>query len=163
MIKSAIFFCLVLSLSIFGLFQIKYKVQDLRKDLAELRLQLSQEKEEIHILGAEWTYLNQPDRIKRLATLYLKLEPMKIAQMHQLTNELPVMTATITAKNKIDREEMQLLSSFLPEANQNNSLRHNVKWNYKKGKVHSLFAKKNKDKPATQSVNFNKQKINKTK
>jgi cell division protein FtsL len=75
MVRYTTFFAIViLVVSIFGLFQVKFYVQDLSKDIIELGRQLKQEKESLHILKAEWTYLNQPERLRQLAGKYLQLE-----------------------------------------------------------------------------------------
>ena len=158
MIKSAGFFCCIILISIFGLFQIKYKVQNLRKDLTEIQRQILQEKEEIHVLKAEWTYLNQPDRLKRLADQYLKLKPMQVIQMQKLKGDLPEDWG-ITAKEKQDAasgNEEQAIVALLEQ--NNNFVKKNVKWNYKTARTHQIFAHKTKHKIKDLSkVNYNKQ------
>ena len=69
--------------SAFGLFQVKYRVQDLNKDVAEMDRQIEEEKNAIHVLNAEWAYLNQPDRLRTLAEKYLQLSAVTIAQLKE--------------------------------------------------------------------------------
>jgi cell division protein FtsL len=60
----------------FGLFAIKYRVQGLEDNLARTNRQILQEEETIHQLKAEWSFLNQPDRIEALARRYLQMAPL---------------------------------------------------------------------------------------
>lgn len=60
--------------SVLGLFHIKYTVKNLKKDLLEINSQITDSKDEIHTLKAEWAYLSSPERIKRLSDRYLDLE-----------------------------------------------------------------------------------------
>lgn len=73
-----------IALSAFGLFQIKYEVQQMKKDLTQTYHQLKVEKQALHILQAEWSHLNQPERLEYLANTYLKeLRPIEVAQLQQ--------------------------------------------------------------------------------
>lgn len=74
----------LLTLSAYGLFSIKYRVYDLKRDVAEINRQLADEQDEIHVLKAEWTYLNQPERLRVLAEKHLGLKPVSVAQMQPL-------------------------------------------------------------------------------
>ncbi len=56
-------------------FQIKYAVQELEGELVQVNAQIVQDQEAIHVLRAEWSYLNQPERIAGLAERYLGLDP----------------------------------------------------------------------------------------
>lgn len=72
----------LISVTIFAVFQVKYKVRDLTRELKEVERQLAIEKEVRHVLRAEWAYLTRPDRIKRLSERYLKLKEVSVAQLH---------------------------------------------------------------------------------
>jgi cell division protein FtsL len=80
---------LVLSISAFGLFQVKYYVQNLRQQLTELNHQIEQEQEAIHVLSAEWAYLNQSERLKQLTEQYLHLKPIHLSQIQNMESDLP--------------------------------------------------------------------------
>jgi cell division protein FtsL len=73
----------LLALSIFALFQVKYKVQNLRRDLVEIERQITADKQSIHVLEAEWAYLNRPERLKRLSDQYLDLRYVTVAQVKE--------------------------------------------------------------------------------
>lgn len=68
----------------YGLFQVKYRVQTLKRDLTEFNRQLDLEKDAIHVLRAEWAYLNQPDRLRVLAQKYLSLTPIQVTQLREI-------------------------------------------------------------------------------
>jgi hypothetical protein len=61
---------------------VKNQVQNLKKDLRSLYGDIAENKEEIHVLHAEWEYLNAPDRLKALAERYLTLDSAAAAQLH---------------------------------------------------------------------------------
>jgi hypothetical protein len=60
------------------LFQVKYTVSDLENVHKSLKRQILASSEELHVLNAEWAYLNDPSRLRTLAQKYLKeLVPIK--------------------------------------------------------------------------------------
>lgn len=65
----------------FILFKVKYEVVAIEQKLAETRHQIAREKENIHILKAEWSHLNEPLRLQKLAEKYLDIVPMKTEQI----------------------------------------------------------------------------------
>ncbi len=70
-----------ISVAIYGLFTIKDKVTNLYYQVKVIDKQLDNENNMIHILKAEQSYLSSPIRLKKLATLYLQLDNIKIKQM----------------------------------------------------------------------------------
>ena len=66
---------LILSGLVAILFHLKYEVQALEKRLAGLNQAIDKDREAIQLLEAEWTYLNRPDRLARLAKRYLPIKP----------------------------------------------------------------------------------------
>ncbi|MCE9507882.1 MAG: hypothetical protein K8R48_06155 [Alphaproteobacteria bacterium] len=62
------------------LFHTSQKVHDSREKLAALTRDIGREEESLSVLQAEWSYLNQPRRLEKLAKQYLKLAPLKGAQ-----------------------------------------------------------------------------------
>lgn len=65
----------------FGLFQLKHRVQELEDDLFRLNRSVLAEEQAIHVLKAEWSYINQPQRLQELASRHLDLQPMKPTQL----------------------------------------------------------------------------------
>ena len=78
--STSIFFLLAL-LGGFVLFKVKYEVVEIEQKLSETELHIAREKETIHILKAEWSHLNEPQRLQKLAEKYLDIMPMKTEQI----------------------------------------------------------------------------------
>lgn len=64
-----------------ALFVIKHEVQEAESDLIALQRQIDAERETIHVLEAEWSYLTRPSRLERLSDRYLDLQPANGAQI----------------------------------------------------------------------------------
>lgn len=78
--STSIFFLLAL-FGGFILFKVKYEVVEIEQKMAQTEKQISREKETIHILKAEWSHLNEPQRLQKLAEKYLDIVPMKTEQI----------------------------------------------------------------------------------
>lgn len=90
MISRAIWIWSILALGLgFGLFQLKYQVQGLEQKLARINRQILENEEAIHVLKAEWSYLNQPERIDVLSRKYLGLQPLT-GQQYSSFADLPL-------------------------------------------------------------------------
>lgn len=63
------------------LFMLTYEVQDLQRDLTEVRQRIAHDRERVQVLEAEWSYLNQPKRLRELAESELGLAPITPAQI----------------------------------------------------------------------------------
>lgn len=66
------------------LFNTSQKVTDGKQRLARLQGDVRSEEESIRVLQAEWSYLNQPERLEKLARQYLDLIPMNGRQFAKL-------------------------------------------------------------------------------
>ena len=76
--------CLWLTLTIFmafGCFVMKNYVADLEKELVQINQKLNDDVKSIHILKAEWSHLNNPERLRNLASKHIALEPVKPEQI----------------------------------------------------------------------------------
>jgi hypothetical protein len=69
-----------------GLFQVKYKVQALEGDLGQINRQILRDQDAIHVLAAEWSFLNEPGRLGDLARRHLELAPFTAAQLAHLSD-----------------------------------------------------------------------------
>jgi cell division protein FtsL len=58
-----------------GLYQVKYEVQSLEEELQQVRHDIRQDRVALHVLEAEWAYLNRPERLQRLAAKHLDMGP----------------------------------------------------------------------------------------
>lgn len=122
----------VFSLFIYALFQVKFQVQELHREAFELKRELRHEKDAIHVLKAEWAYLNQPERLQRLSEKFLDLKEVK-------PNQLP----PTKEQYLITPKELNIASSFNVQPVVKVSYEHNSKskvqknkskgkWNYRK-------------------------------
>ena len=57
------------------MYLVKYKVQALEDELQDNRAQIARDRGAIRVLEAEWTYLNDPGRLRRLSAQHLGLRP----------------------------------------------------------------------------------------
>ena len=76
--------CLWFTLTIFmafGTFLMKNCVADLEKELFQINQKLNDDVKSIHILKAEWSHLNNPERLRNLAAKHIALEPVKPEQI----------------------------------------------------------------------------------
>ena len=70
---------------VFGLFHVKYEVAALEEELGRLNAATLREQNQIHVLEAEWSYLNRPSRLEELAERYLELKPLAPEQLTTLS------------------------------------------------------------------------------
>lgn len=89
----------MLVLTISGLFYVKDQVKYLKQDLAEINRQIADSKMQIHVLEAEWQYLNNPERIRNLSENYLDLKPVNVSQYSDPENFNPVNMAILQQTN----------------------------------------------------------------
>jgi len=66
---------LLLAAVSFGLYQLSYEVQRLEEELIEMNRALSQERETIGVLQAEWSYLTRPEYLQDKAQRLLEMRP----------------------------------------------------------------------------------------
>jgi len=74
----------------FVTFKVKYAVQDLEDELNRVKKQTVAEQQEIRVLSAEWTYLNQPERLAELNRRFLQLAPIGPKQLQQKVEDIPL-------------------------------------------------------------------------
>lgn len=84
MIRLALVTVFLFSVISVGLLVLKSEVQEMESDLAKLQESIKSDRKAIRVLKAEWSHLNDPTRIKRLASTYLKLSPVSTDQIAPL-------------------------------------------------------------------------------
>ena len=71
------------------LFALKHEVQRLERELQMVNRQILADQEALHILNAEWSFLNRPSRLAGLASRHLDLVQMESAQLRDI-DTIPV-------------------------------------------------------------------------
>jgi len=87
----SLFLAGVLSLALFAL---KYQVQDLEDELVKLNRSIFADQEAIHVLKAEWSYLNNPERLRSLVHRHLGMKPVTPDQLATISDLPPRSAAT---------------------------------------------------------------------
>lgn len=80
---STILWTLAVVIAGYAMFQVKYKVVRLDSELVHLNRQIASTREETRVLKAEWTLLDEPERLNRLNNVFLKLQPISPTQIMQ--------------------------------------------------------------------------------
>jgi len=78
---TTLLFLLIAGAISIALFSVKYQVQDLEDELSKLNKSISLEVQSIHVLNAEWSLLNNPERLEKLARWHLGMRPITTNQM----------------------------------------------------------------------------------
>ena len=87
MIRPAALLLLVLIAGAVGaVFFVSYEVRALDDQLDALNAQIEADYQALHVLDAEWSYLNQPQLLAALAERYLDLAPLQGRQLAQSEN-----------------------------------------------------------------------------
>ena len=91
------------------LFHVSYDVTSLEDDLSALNRDIVREQEAIRVLRAEWSYLNQPERLRNLAEELTNLVPIAPAQVIESATVLPMPLPTpdlmaVDPANPVDME-----------------------------------------------------------
>jgi cell division protein FtsL len=75
--------CLLLGLAALAyvIYQVKYESRALDEEIATVSKGVESERDAIAVLRAEWSLLNRPERIERLAEKHLKLAPVQPRQL----------------------------------------------------------------------------------
>ncbi|MCB1492878.1 MAG: hypothetical protein KDJ77_13975 [Rhodobiaceae bacterium] len=64
-----------------GLYKVKIRTAELGERVQSVTAEIEKEEEAIAVLKAEWSLLNQPDRLQALAERFLELKPMGLDQL----------------------------------------------------------------------------------
>ena len=67
-----------------GLFQLKYEVMKLEQDHRRIHKTIRETDEAMHVLKAEWAYLNDPKRLQVLCERYLPISAVLGSQLVSL-------------------------------------------------------------------------------
>jgi len=87
---ASLFWLALVAVTGFATFKVKYAVQDIEDELNKVRRHTIAEQQEIHILRAEWTALNQPERLAELNRRFLSLAAVAPKQLQRKIEDIPL-------------------------------------------------------------------------
>ena len=87
---ASLFWLALVAVTGFATFKVKYAVQDIEDALNKVRRHTVAEQQEIHILRAEWTSLNQPERLADLNRRLLSLAALAPKQLQRKIEDVPL-------------------------------------------------------------------------
>jgi cell division protein FtsL len=97
---------LVLVALAYVIYEGKYEARALDEDIGGLRKEIETERDGVAVLRAEWSLLNRPERIERLAKKHLKLNPARPQQL---------VTIETVSDSDFARVRMEAADDELPE------------------------------------------------
>lgn len=100
---TVVWFCIVVAVG-YAMFQVKYEVMQQEQTLAGINKQIADDRDQIRVLDAEWSYLTRPSRIEQLASRFLHLSGMNAAQIvaiGDLPLRAPAPAALMTQPNAV--------------------------------------------------------------
>ncbi len=87
-LSTLLWLCFVAALG-FAMFEVKYEVMDIEDQFAKTNRAILADRDAIHVLQAEWSYLSQPSRLADLAKRHLNLAPVQTKQLGRI-EEIPL-------------------------------------------------------------------------
>lgn len=81
-----------MTFAIFGLYQVKYEVRGVKTHVQKLEAKLNKERNSLHVLKAEWAYLNRPERLQHLSQKYFTMVPLSGTQLVDVKTLPPAIT-----------------------------------------------------------------------
>jgi cell division protein FtsL len=100
---SSMFWGLLVILASAALYHTSYHVQSLQQELDDYNEQIAAEREQMHVLQAEWSYLAAPDRLQQLANKHLGMQrakPYQVVTLQQLDQRLPLKSNVVLVAAK---------------------------------------------------------------
>jgi hypothetical protein len=68
----------------FATYEVKYQVAQVDDELGRVNRSIDADRDQLRVLSAEWSYLNQPARLDQLRQRYLTLAPVTRTQLGSL-------------------------------------------------------------------------------
>ncbi|MEN3953121.1 hypothetical protein [Iodidimonas sp. SYSU 1G8] len=110
---------LILIVVSYGLYNLKYEVEDLQDQANAYKAQMEEDRRAIKVLQAEWAYLTRPDRLQRLSGKFLSLEPTVAKQVGGVADlRLKTIDGLEAAEPVIDTSDATLPAAPSAQANQ---------------------------------------------
>jgi hypothetical protein len=87
------------ALASFGLYQLSYDVRRLEDELGELNRAITQDRENIMVLEAEWSFVTRPDVLQERTAKLLDLKPTTPKQIISAT-DIPTLQERLKVSNQ---------------------------------------------------------------
>jgi hypothetical protein len=87
---SSVFWLLLVSATALATFAVKYEVQTLDDRLGDAKKATASENRELHVLDAEWAYLNRPDMLAAMNQHFVSLAPITRQQLQTAITDIPM-------------------------------------------------------------------------
>lgn len=71
----------IFAVMVTGMFVIKNRVITLENDLDRINARIKDDQKALHVLKAEWSYLNDPARIRVLSERHARMKPLRGEQI----------------------------------------------------------------------------------
>ncbi len=107
--KTTVIFAFLSVVASVWMFVVKHQIQSLEGELRGLQRAVVAEQEAIHVLTAEWSYLNQPARLEELGRRLIGLVPMTAAQQTDLAGLRQALETPVRARAPEDRPQANAL------------------------------------------------------
>jgi len=82
----------------FALYSLEHRTRGAERDVAKIKREISESREAIKLLNAEWSSLTRPERIQKLAEENLKLQPTSAQQFVSVEDLLVKVPAEVPVK-----------------------------------------------------------------
>ena len=97
--RTTILIVLLIAALTYTLFKVKYGVQHLESELNSINRAIHSHQETIHVLQAEWSHLNEPERLRKLAAKHLNFEALSSGQIGSVA-DFPITTGSAAQINQ---------------------------------------------------------------
>ncbi|MEQ1789537.1 MAG: hypothetical protein ABL857_03745 [Rickettsiales bacterium] len=74
----------VIIVASFMLYRVKYEVQSIKIQIANVSSEMAQEREMLNVEAAEWAYINRPENLRKLASKYLDGKNVTVEQVAEV-------------------------------------------------------------------------------
>lgn len=96
-LNTVIYFTL-LAVVVSSIYLVENRVQHVRSQINKQVFEIRQFKQDIHVLHAEWSYLNKPERLRQLAAQRFTVEMPKPIQVTDV-DAIPLRTVQLSSSN----------------------------------------------------------------
>lgn len=105
-----------LTAGVYGVYHLKYQVVQRERELSQIRKEILEERQYVHVLEAELAHLARPQRLAKLAKDNTTLEPLK-PEMIVSINDIPMRPLPPTESHQVDPEANDPIGGLIEKFN----------------------------------------------